>query len=89
MVAGTRRGGKPRTEAERRARHGGEPPTRGTGLFCRRLEAMIREEGSAKADYDRLLTYAPTDTRKTIRGIKGDERGHYEKLRRMRDKHCR
>ncbi|MFH1623780.1 MAG: hypothetical protein ABID54_01310 [Pseudomonadota bacterium] len=50
---------------------------------------MIREEGSAKADYDRLLTYAPADTRKTIRGIKGDERGHYEKLRRMRDKHCR
>ena len=89
MVAGRRRGGKPRTEAERAQRHGGTPPPRGTGLFCRRLDAMIKEEGAAGADYDRLLTYAPADTKKIIRGIKGDERGHYATLRKLRDKHCR
>ena len=89
MVAGRRRGGEPRTEAERARRHGGTPPPRGTGIFCRRLDAMIREESSAGADYNRLLTYAPADAKKTIRGIKGDERGHYDKLKRMRDRHCR
>lgn len=88
MAAGRRRGGKPRSEAERRLRHGGAPPPRGRGLFCRRLDAMIGDETSAGTDYDRLSTYAPSAAKKTIRDIQRDERGHHKKLLKMRQKYC-
>jgi len=89
MVAGRRRGGKPRTEAERRTRHGGEPPPRGTGIFCRRLDAVIADEAGAKSEYDRLLTYAPGNAKPAIKGIQRDETGHRQKLIKMREKYCK
>lgn len=93
MVAGKRRGGTPRTTAQRKARHkslyGGKPPPRGTGIFCRRLKAVIKDEKGAKAEYDKLLTYAPLDSVSVIKGIQRDETGHHKKLVKLRNRYCR
>lgn len=94
VVAGTRRGGKSRTRVEREERHESlygsrNLPERGRGLFCRRLEAIIADEATAKTDYDRLLTYAPTGTVRQIKGIQRDEQGHRKKLIKMQDRYCR
>ena len=94
MVAGTRRGGKPRTKSERQRRHKSiygstKLPKRGTGVFCRRLNAIIKEESTADKDYKRLLTYAPTGSKKTISAIRSDEKGHRKKLINLRNTYCR
>ena len=89
MVAGRRRGGKPRTEAERAQRHGGTPPPRGTGLFCKRLDTMIKDETKAPTDYRKLSKTAPLEVKIIINTIISQENKHRETLKTIQERYCK